>query len=66
MSERFKVGDVVVLKCGGPEMVIDGRAQRDDGAIGWRCVWLPFPQATHTSEGIYSDESLAPATALGA
>lgn len=35
--EHFKTGDVVTLKSGGPNMVVD-----EQGAPGYvRCIWMP-------------------------
>jgi uncharacterized protein YodC (DUF2158 family) len=38
-SEDFKVGDIVMLKSGGPEMTV---ANAEPGKELW-CVWFPTP-----------------------
>lgn len=37
MSEKFQVGDLVVLKSGGPSMTFGGEAALTGGAI---CYWF--------------------------
>lgn len=43
---EFKVGDVVKLKSGGPNMTIEGRTQEYGvtSKTHWHCVWFDGPQ----------------------
>lgn len=57
MSKEWKVGDVVLLKSGGPKMTVSN-VTRDDGNLKVWCTWFdgskkndaPFPADTLEDE----------------
>ena len=48
MADEIKVGDVVVLKSGGPDMTVDqvGKKQYEDYDSAW-CSWFEGKKVTN-------------------
>ena len=38
----MKIGDIVILKSGGPEMTINKKYLEKDGSASYQCVWLNY------------------------
>ena len=54
MATKFKVGDVVRLKSGGPEMTVHGESQRYDDA----CETIWFDEKKVKQYGDFKDDSI--------
>lgn len=52
---KFKVGDVVKLRSGGPKMTINGSANDSFHQTGWKCAWF---KGGVLAEGEFSEEAL--------
>jgi uncharacterized protein YodC (DUF2158 family) len=40
----FKLGDVVRLKSGGPDMTIDGMSEQSSGGFLCHCKWFEYAE----------------------
>jgi uncharacterized protein YodC (DUF2158 family) len=61
-DQEFKVGDVVTLKSGGPDMTIEDIGKYGMGATNdsAKCVWF---EKTNRKEGVFALPLLKPAEA---
>ena len=50
MSTTFKIGDIVRLKSGGPDMTVTSVGQRheESSQISAWCTWFPAPDSRKT------------------
>lgn len=60
MPSPFKVGDVVMLKSGGPLMTISQIAADGNGRP---CVWCDWFDGNKTANAVFPQESLEPEAA---
>lgn len=52
----IKVGDVVRLNSGGPDMTVNAKSNPLGGRESWECVW--FDDESHLHTGFFVEESL--------
>ena len=58
MSDKFKVGDIVVLKSGGPKMTVVDRDREPNPLTGLRLVHTTWFSGRKSENGAYPEDAI--------